>query len=777
MSRQYSTNDTEISDIGYDTKEMLLSNNKLRTEINLLKKEFSEKEHYNNLMMKHMEIENDKLRGSLKIMEELVNSLKKNRSNSIGINRQNKDNDSKKVILDLEQKLSNHQNTIFHLKQSELDLIRQINAFKREISDLNLNYDKLKMGYNKKLSNNSYVNLSVNCDIDLEKLDEDKKNIIKKLLKEFEETKNENQEIKENAIVSLTEKEMINMELREQIEELNNNFNTEISKYLEQILNYRLKLNDFETNQYYFKGSEASLNKEETDELIKKYAKLEEDYINLKQEIDEKEYEHEIEKMKNQTENERLIYNYKSTIVNLEHEIARYQQELQSVKINKTVPEEEQENKCKNLIVATNHEKFHYKINELDESKDKIEQKYKDQIINLKMQNTEIERQNVILKNNNLEAEKELIEYKLSSSNKLKDEKEKFHFEIIAKDRENYFLKEKVETLEKDNSNFKQNTDITRKNYEKLKIEYNLIYENMKKIRELHQNEIKKQEEKFYLLERKYEKQLLINNTFCDVSRLNTQSIHNLGHIIPQKKHSSNVSMKLSQKNAVKYLNDHLESTDDSPSESQVIFLQNEVILLKDQITELNLKIYKYQNIKEDNDFLLKENKKIKSDIKEMEVLYKNQIAELNRKALVMNVEHENLNKKLNLNKQESISNKNKQNDNCQFTTEKIEIIRYKAEIKFLQEKIEILNKEMMNSKILYEKDTNFIKANLKTHESTTVNAKISLATLAFEKDCEIIKYKNCVKKLKLKIKEMTNNNYFSNDTSLGTNLFKKIFK
>ena len=146
MSRQYSTNDTEISDIGDDTKEMLLSNNKLRTEINLLKKEFSEKEHYNNLMMKHMEIENDKLRGSLKIMEELVNSLKKNRSNSIGINTQNKDNDSKKVILDLEQKLSNHQNTIFHLKQSELDLIRQINAFKREISDLNLNYDKLKMG-------------------------------------------------------------------------------------------------------------------------------------------------------------------------------------------------------------------------------------------------------------------------------------------------------------------------------------------------------------------------------------------------------------------------------------------------------------------------------------------------------------------------------------------------------------------------------------------------------------------------------------------------------
>ena len=62
MSRQYSTNDTEISDIGDDTKEMLLSNNKLRTEINLLKKEFSEKEHYNNLMMKHMEIENDKLK-------------------------------------------------------------------------------------------------------------------------------------------------------------------------------------------------------------------------------------------------------------------------------------------------------------------------------------------------------------------------------------------------------------------------------------------------------------------------------------------------------------------------------------------------------------------------------------------------------------------------------------------------------------------------------------------------------------------------------------------
>ena len=337
---------------------------------------------------------------------------------------------------------------------------------------------------------------------------------------------------------------------------------------------------------------------------------------------------------------------------------------------------------------------------------------------------------------------------------------------------ENYSRKEKIENLEKENSNLKQNCDLSRKNYEKLKSEYNLIHENMKKLKELHENEIKKLEEKNYFLESKYEKQLL--NSDCNIIRSNSilcQTLPNIGSALPQKTRSTNVHSKLSHTNATKSLMDALESADESSPQSQIIFLQNEVILLKDQITELNLKIYKYQNNKEDYDFLLKENKKLKSDIKEMEVLYEKQIDDLHKKTLNMNVELDNINKKrYTVNKRETLNNKK--------MPENSEVIKYRAEIKFLQEKIEIVNKEMTNMKTLYEKDFKFLKEQLKTNEETTVNAKISLATLAYEKDCEIIKYRNCVKKLRLRLNEVKSSDYFSNNnTSIAGSILKKIFK
>jgi hypothetical protein len=300
----------------------------------------------------------------------------------------------------------------------------------------------------------------------------------------------------------------------------------------------------------------------------------------------------------------------------------------------------------------------------------------------------------------------------------------------------------------------------------------------MKKLKEIHECEIKKLEDKYLILEKKYEKQL-INNDGNVILRSNSilcQTLPNIGSALTNKPRATNVNTKINQINNTKSLMDALESAaDESSPQSQIIFLQNEVIMLKDQITDLNLKIYKFQNQIEDYDFLLKENKKLKSDIKDMESLYEKQISDLNKKTVDMNAELDMANKqRLSVNKRHSVTNKNINNNN-----QNAEAIKYKAEIKFLQEKVDILTKEMENTKNLYEKDIRYLKDQLRFSEEIAVNAKISLATLAYEKDSEIIKYKNCVKKLKTRLNGIPiENEYSSNQNSLLTGTFlKNLFK
>jgi chromosome segregation ATPase len=781
MSRQYSTTDSEISDIGDDLQDLLQKNSKLIADVEALKKEICEKEHGLTQRIKELEIENEKLKGLVKNHEELAKNLKNPKPQSVIIPHGNKSGENSHVILELEQKLADFENQIFHLKQSEQELLRQNQTLKREISDLNLDIDKIKMNASKKETKNIYAKLNESCDmIDLDNMDEEKKLIFQELVKGFEDLKKENQELKENAITALTEKEMANIELREQIEEMKTKFNVERNNFIEEISKYKTRLNDIEIDKSYYEGDDISFTKEETKELIEKYNKLEEDFYALKAEMEEKEFNYETEKMKRENELERTLYTYKSNIFNLEQEISRYQQELSSFEMDRAQLEREKEQDYENKnILVTELEKFQSKIRLIEESREKAEQKYKDQLSFFSMQLSETDRQNTILKNNKIEAEKELIDFKLNFNNKIKEEKEKFKADLIAKDRELYTVKEKLDTIEKETVMLKQSSDLSKKNYEKLKSEYNVIHENMKKIKELHEIEIRKLEDRYIFLERKYEKQLLSNGDGANILRSSSilcQTLPNIGSANPAKPRATNVNTKLNQVNNTKSLMDALESSDESSPQSQIMFLQNEVIMLKDQITDLNMKIYKHQSTKDDFDFLVKENKKLKSDIKEMENLYEKQISDLNRKTVNMNAELEIANKqRMTQNKRQSVA---RRHQNVAPNVDSTEIIKYRAEIKFLQEKIEILNKEMNNLKSLYEKDIKFLKEQLKINELSTAKVKVSLATLSFERDCEIIKYKNHIKKLKQRFQGINMSEYSSNNTSSITgSFFKKLFK
>jgi Tfp pilus assembly protein PilN len=300
----------------------------------------------------------------------------------------------------------------------------------------------------------------------------------------------------------------------------------------------------------------------------------------------------------------------------------------------------------------------------------------------------------------------------------------------------------------------------------------------MKKLKEIHENEIKKLEDRYLILERKYEQQHINNdgNVILRSNSLLCQTLPNIGSALTSKPRATNVNSKINQVNNTKSLMDALESAaDESSPQSQIIFLQNEVVMLKDQITDLNLKIYKFQNQQEDHDFLLKENKKLKSDIKDMESLYEKQIADLNKKTVDMNAEIEMANKqRLSVNKRHSVTNNKKSLSNY---NENSETMKLKAEINFLQEKVQILTKEMENIKNLYENDIKYLKEQLRSSESIAVSAKISLATLAYEKDSEIIKYKNSLRKLKTRLNGMSNeSDNSSNQNSILTGTFLKNF-
>ena len=72
---------------------------------------------------------------------------------------------------------------------------------------------------------------------------------------------------------------------------------------------------------------------------------------------------------------------------------------------------------------------------------------------------------------------------------------------------------------------------------------------------------------------------------------------------------------------------------------------------------------------------------------------------------------------------------------------------------------------------ILNGNNIKFLKQELTIAEQTAINAKVSLASLAYEKDCEIIKHKNAFKKLKNKVQvAMSGNN---NNTMQNANLKK----
>jgi predicted nucleic acid-binding Zn-ribbon protein len=79
---------------------------------------------------------------------------------------------------------------------------------------------------------------------DLDNMDEEKKVLIKEVLKDYEDEKKENLELRENALNTIAEKEMANIDLRDKIEQMKEKYNAEIHKLMLEVQDYRSKCMD-----------------------------------------------------------------------------------------------------------------------------------------------------------------------------------------------------------------------------------------------------------------------------------------------------------------------------------------------------------------------------------------------------------------------------------------------------------------------------------------------------------------------------------------------------
>jgi hypothetical protein len=402
-----------------------------------------------------------------------------------------------------------------------------------------------------------------------------------------------------------------------------------------------------------------------------------------------------------------------------------------------------QDSQSKNILV-NELEHFQQLIRNLEDMKEKNEHQYKDHITQLNQEIHELDLANSQLKEQKTSIEKELNELKVSFNRKIKEIQDKSRIDILNKDKEIQQYKDRIENLDKERENYKNDAEIHKKNSEKMKVEFKELRDQIKKIKEEQENEKRKWEEKLMTNERKTE--IEKKGLFDQINNLQTKltaaenAKRELINISANKEtHKSPISSP--KRNT---LEDVLD--DDGPSQ-EICSLKNELAYMTKEMSEHKLKINSLQKLGQELEIVKKENEKFKNDIKEITEMYENQIKELQEKAVQVNAELQSSRKKSFPRK--SIIDKQQ----MQIVNElEKDLVRLNAENKYLNEKLDIQGKEVSQVLALNENNIKFLKQELTIAEQAAINAKVALATLAYEKDCEIIKHKNSYKRLKAKV-------------------------
>ena len=754
----YSTTDTE-SDLGLDdiTEKMIKIKN-LELEKESISKKSREIEHILKTKTKEFDLQLEILKRKNLSLEELLENYNNNKTNSISENKSEKNCQIEMLentIHDLESKISLIDQTVMDLERKNQQLNMEISEKKLEINKLSINNirneidDKNIKADIESIDTSAYDNLSQ----EIKELLLEKDSIIQQEKDKYNEYENQvfdliTEEILNHSKENIRLQEELDL-LKEKYREEKNNLFAKIKDF-EKIIEENendpsrkrksvLNLNNKNFNNQENDDDEAqSFDTTEVEQLLDQLKEVEMKYEDIKFEYETKtdEWNYERERNKNNyIEMENLLNSKISEISKENHALLKEIQEIemQKYKINSD----------NDKILFQEIENFQHKIRELEEQREKTEIYYKEKfkVINEEMKELEDSKNSLVLAKEHLS--KELNNYQKASLKKEKEIQEKSRIELNYKENENKILKERIETFSRENDLIKKDYDICKKNFERLKSELDNFIEKNQKSKENSKKEIEK-------LKESAEK--LRNHKDLEISQLKKQ-INDL------KEKAAEIDLLIRnnlEKDSLSDLLDNNSGKEIDKYKTQVFSLENNIFMLNEIIEDLKIKLNSKNNLESQIEFSKTEILQLKTNIKNLKEMYETQIVSFQQKLLVSNSDL--LSQKRRTTRTTSIMGEGSLNPKQLAILVELEstIKRLNSENKYLKDQLEINSMEVEKIKNLRESDISYFKRELADAEKTVVEAKIEVATLAFDKDCEIIKYKNMCKKLKMKMVTQT---------------------
>ena len=583
------------------------------------------------------------------------------------------ENIKKLQIKDLEIKNSELSKKNFEIQSYLQNLIIKTNLISQENSTLKLEIKKLQLGVNNpgKIISSLETTNKTNINID-------------NLLKEKSELKESNEKL--ILVISEREAELLKLKFdyENKIIELKNLINEQKSK----IKTINSDINNAQ-EQLNSKDKELNIIKEKTNSIDYKKLKIDYDLLesNFKKNLD---LYHNLENNFNLCENKNKELNER--IVEVEKSFSSL--------VKNGDPKVKDINDLE-IYIGIN-ENLREQINEIQNSKEKLEKRYNETSLKNRKDYKTLEDKYLELYEKNIEMQK-IID----------DGKNNFMNDTMKLNNEISNLNDKIKFENKEKEEYKNKYDNLLKDLEKNLLNFENLQNIMTKLREKDDIDITLIEERFILLENILE---LEKN---EISNVNSELINKV-KIITQKKEFS----------ARDQINSFIEEKED-----------------KDNDIKLEIK-----NLSEENKFF-------KQKIKEQE----KRLLDLNKKTNILNIfKEENKTLKNNLNEnnvnlqviiKELINKKNQLNEELLQSRKRTSLLRsnpsyeinnenMKMEIEKYQKEIESLKNEIITQKIKDQEEIERIGNELSS-------LKTKNAADAFEKDNEIMKCKALIKKYK----------------------------
>ena len=566
--------------------------------------------------------------------------------------------ESPEVISILKQKIKKLEDQVANLKKKNDELTKD-----------NIHNDR-------KMKRISFVGLRKKFTIGAK--DNESKIKMAELLKE----KNDLQEINENMLNMLTEKELENEELQENFTNYKNEMKLEIEKYIDTIDKLEEKISENNQNKANFDSNldeiiqEYNIYKDRMEKTLKEHIKKE-DELNVKL-----------------ARKESVIIDIKTDMENLEIE----NKQLKSLT-------EQKEDEYNNEILDINsymkeNEKLKNEILVLQEKIKKLESKNQN---------------NISSKEEEINTLKEDLDFKSKSLTKIKEEKNKeinlLKMEINRNNHDINSIIKKNELIQKENEEIKSNLEILQNKLDKKTKELQEINDSAKKLLENKDNIIKEYEKEIEEISKDKNQLIEQNHDLLDKIK-NNQSSNNLKDILFDDEENENEN----------------ENGKDSDEYFENLLLKAEIKTLKEQLENQANDLISLNAMEKEVSRLKIENEKLEKDNKTLKKIQKYDMGNDNlmnlSKRPKVNISAKKLKKKISITilqdtstSKKSFFEKKKNTQAAQITTikntedsnkapspvkenkESDEINKLREEIGLL--KVEFLNKEFENETLI----------------------------------------------------------------------------